>query len=549
MDAFQELYGEIDGDAQVSSEGRRTIAMIQEIGALATEAGYTADEISALTYNRDVKSLQSTLRALTQVVRAGKRAVRLVMKLEKKAQMAQLEATEINRQQLAVETQLLETQKQAELAKKRDSLKEEVDYLKWLKKQEEQIRQKGGFRFGKIGIYSFPDMPKTLRRAIDIAKSLVPYLMAFLLPAFLFRIIYNQFAFASDEKFDAALRDVLMAVFLFCVFPLVVEFTIGGSDALAQAVQAKVQAVSTHPESIPKEGLLQVERWLLYAWNFVKTSLFWLAEFVFSIGIALYITVFPIMILLSKMQGTRLPLSIFFFTFLLLNLWPVFWHLTALIGVTLWDPSEFADRSSGASVVFSLLQFVSPFLLMKILQAVAPTDAASQLVKTPSQIASRFLQGVLNPTRKGSGGSGGSGPGGGAGGPGGAGGGPGLRAQAGRAVTAAASLAAMPPAAAVGHAAGALTRSAFSAGVYVTGQTLGRTASGISRGRQEARRPESTPGSVLKATAAGVAMNARTAQDRTPASTGWSQFKETAGQFREGFRSGPARQPATGRTP
>ena len=102
-----------------------------------------------------------------------------------------------------------------------------------------------------------------------------------------------------------------MAAFLFCVFPLIVEFTLGGSDALAQAVQAKVQAVSTHPEAIPKEGLLHVERWLLYAWCFIKTSLFWLAEFLFSIGIALYITVFPIMILLLKMQGTRLPLRSF----------------------------------------------------------------------------------------------------------------------------------------------------------------------------------------------------------------------------------------------
>ena len=96
LDAFQDLYSEIGGDTQISDEGRRTIEMIQEIQSLATEAGYTADEVEALTYNRDVKSLQGTLRALTQVVRAGKHVVRLAMKLEKKAQMAQLEAPKLS---------------------------------------------------------------------------------------------------------------------------------------------------------------------------------------------------------------------------------------------------------------------------------------------------------------------------------------------------------------------------------------------------------------------------------------------------------------------
>lgn len=86
VDAFSELYSEIDTDASISDEGQRLISEIQEIDSLAKEAGYTAEEVDSLGHqDRDeMRRIQGTLRAVTKAIRAGKRVFKLVSRLEKK---------------------------------------------------------------------------------------------------------------------------------------------------------------------------------------------------------------------------------------------------------------------------------------------------------------------------------------------------------------------------------------------------------------------------------------------------------------------------------
>jgi hypothetical protein len=489
LDAFGEFYSEVGGDGTVSDEGNRTIRMIREIQDLASEAGYTADEVAALTEQRDVKSLQNTLRALTKVVRAGKRALSLVMKLEKKAQNAQVEATEIERQQLSVQSQILETSRQADLSKKRDALREEMEKKKWLADRERYVQKNGGFQWGKIGIYSFPDKPKTLRVAIETAKSIAPFLLMFVLPLFLMRTVYNQVSFAPEEKYDAILRDTILCFFLMGIFPLIVDLTIGGSDALAQSINGKIQMNSVAPGTMPDTGTLHILRWLTYLWEFLKTGLFWLTQLLFNFGIAFYIALFPIVILLAKMQGTQLPMKVFVSTFVLLNLWPVFWHISGLLAVTLWDPKDLADQSSGTSVAFAILQFLSPYLVMKILHMVAPTEAAGSIIKSmggaPAQVAG-FMKGALAPGSQG-GASGG--------------------------------------------------RSLGGAARYGVTQGLGRL--GAAAGRSiDAYSAQGGGGlGMLKAATAGAAMNSRVANPAPAGGGRLASALHTAGRFKDGLKS------------
>ena len=92
-DAFGDLYSEIDNGSEVSPDGRATISKIREVETLAREAGYTKEEVDDLlgTDRTELQSLASTLRRMTQAIRAGKRIVHLVSKLEAKAHVSQLE--------------------------------------------------------------------------------------------------------------------------------------------------------------------------------------------------------------------------------------------------------------------------------------------------------------------------------------------------------------------------------------------------------------------------------------------------------------------------
>lgn len=488
IDAFQDLYGEFDSSQQVSNEGMRTVRLIQEIESLGREAGYTKDEISALTGNRDVTSLQSTLRTLTRIVRTGKNIGRLLSKLERKAQLAEIENTELERQQLAIQKQILDSIVQTELARKRDEIKARVEWEKWIKENTNNIRKNGGFRWGKIGVYSFPNVAKTLKKAIETQKSIIPYLVILLLPIFLFRTIYLQVSMSPEEKYDALLRDVVLTLFFFSVIPFVVEAVFGASDAIANLIHSRIQPSISHPPEMPKGSIMKFQQWLDWAWEVIKNSLFWITSMLFNIGIAFYLVIFPIVILLAKMQGSQLPLTIFFFTFVLLNLWPVFWNLVGLLAINLWDPATLADQSSGAALVFSILQFIAPFIAMKALHVVSPTDAAVSIIKAATGVPAMgggVVNGLTTPISAHSEGR------------------PSAMGALNRFQKASGSER-VGMLARTGVIAGA---SAGKASSFLASQTLSRTTAGLTRAKNHARLIDRSPGAVIKAGLSGVVSN------------------------------------------
>ena len=187
-----------------------------------------------------------------------------------------------------------------------------------------------------------------------------------------------------------------------------------------------------------------------------------------------------------------------------------------------------------------------PFLLMKVLQAVAPTDAASHIVKTAGKTLTRapgavtgFLKGAFLPVSKGGndGGQPPTSPGNGGGGRPGPGTPPGGRAGAGD--SSRGSLLSRMPGSNAAQAVEWPHARVLTSG-YLAGQALGRTASAVSRGRAEAKRPNGSAGSVLKAAASGALMNSRVVPQSSPygSSTpgGVNPLKDSAGRMRDGLK-------------
>jgi hypothetical protein len=233
--AFQELYSEIDSEAQISEDGQRILDRVQEIESLAREIGYTSEELDELGHTdpEDVKKLSTTLRSITQAVRVGKRASRLVLKLDQKAKVAEIESAQLEREQLVAMYRLIRLQQEANLQAIEDRLREAKEKKNEIQSLREELSKKGVKTFGKTGILSFPRQSISIESAIDAGNKMKPYLMGLMLLVFLARVVYQQFSFGGINSYGDLIRDTLICGFLMMIYPELVRGSLVLSDGLA----------------------------------------------------------------------------------------------------------------------------------------------------------------------------------------------------------------------------------------------------------------------------------------------------------------------------
>jgi hypothetical protein len=99
---------------------------------------------------------------------------------------------------------------------------------------------------------------------------------------------------------------------------------------------------------------------------------------------------FPLVIFLSQMLNFTIALPVFFGSFLVLCLWPVFWNLVGFVATTFWKRSDRTLSEQIYAILFSLSQFLSPLIGMKLLSgqpiAKALGGAISQVANPTSSL-------------------------------------------------------------------------------------------------------------------------------------------------------------------
>ena len=394
-DAFGELYGEINSDADISEDGNRLIQEIKEIESLAYEAGYTKEEVEQLSADaansKDARKLSTTLRSITKAVRAGKRVARLLMKLEQKAKLAEVESAQIEREQLVVLYKQLRVENERNLREIKERLREEKDKRDQIRVLKTEEKKSGAKVFGRTGVLSFPKQESVIEEAIRMATMMRPSLFSLMLFIFLVRALAYQFGFFGPAKYGDLIRDAVVCAVLLMVFPELVRASVTlCNDLAAKVCMKELQDVQPGSLDFPSEMGLWVKTRVLLEWLFqwVKYLAFVGARFLANFGLAFLILLFPIVIFCSQMLNFSIAWPIFLGGFLSICLWPLFWNATGMLAVMLWRKQDVSISDQIATILFSLLQFLSPLIGMATLKG--------QPIAKSLQSAGKLVGGVVS---------------------------------------------------------------------------------------------------------------------------------------------------------
>ena len=389
--AFSELYTELDEDAQMSTEANQMISDIQELEATAREAGYTSEEILAITGNAPdgVKNVSAAIKRITSGVRAAKRAAKLFTKLDSASKRAQIDTANYEAEHLRVAYQNLYLSQQAELKEAKKEYQNIADTRKATKAAQAAILKKGALPIGATGAFTFPTIKDRTKVALEIANKLRPWLMGLVLFAFFVRLSFYQFALKGIRKYGDLLQDTLVCFLLMAAYPLIAEATAAVTSSLANAIvmpgPVAAPAVASFKPEFPGSFTL--------SWQYILAITQWVCfevvSFIGDVGLAVMIVFFPIIIFGSQMLNFAIGWPIFLALFFSISLWPLTWNAIGLLAFKAYDGPVAGQGINLYGPFITLLQLFTPFIGAKVLKGNSPLESASAVASTIGKQAIR----------------------------------------------------------------------------------------------------------------------------------------------------------------
>lgn len=394
IDALQELYSEVDSEAAVSEEGRKLVQDIQEIESLATEAGYSADEVKEVSsrFGEPADSFQNRIRGITHAIRAGKRIKNLLSSLEQRAQKADIESVAIEKEQLNVALEQLAIQRRAEVAE----VKKELTAIRDQKKQAESLRKElksqGARLYGKTGLLTFPSRTKALDLALPISEKLRVPLLGLLVLVMGLRVIFYQMSFKGPEAYADILRDALVTGLLLHFYPDLVRLIVTQTDYLAASIDFK--SVEGIEQNIP---LFSVKGLVTLVWDFkvgwvhelFKYLCYQIAYFVSNFVVIFMILCFPLVIFASQAMNMSVAWPVFLGAFVVINLWPLLWNATGAFAANLWRSDGTGFKDYIFTSLFGIFQVWSPLLATSLLKGSGASGVIKSAASTTATVVTK----------------------------------------------------------------------------------------------------------------------------------------------------------------
>ncbi len=404
-DAFNELYSEIDSDAQISEDGQKIIDEVREIQSLAEEAGYTLEEIDSLGHQdpNELKKLSTTLRAVTRAVRAGKRAFKLVMKLDQKAKLAQVESAQLQKEQLAATYRMIRLQNEANLQATKRDLQDLVEKKKQIEGLKTELKGKGAKTFGKSGVLSFPKTERVVENSITVANRLRSALIGFVLFAFLMRVVFYQMGFSGVARYGDLLRDTILCFLLLMVYPDLVRAILHYTELLADKIgDTRLESIQPKELVLPglKEASTSTKLFLAWLFEWIRYTAFSIIDFIMTFGISFMVMLFPIIVFSSQMLNFAIAWPIFIGSFITICLWPIFWNLVGLAAQLSWDQNQKTFAESLYSVFLSLIQLVSPVVGIKLMSGQSLSKAIKDGATSFAQPFTKAIQSMVGANKE-----------------------------------------------------------------------------------------------------------------------------------------------------
>lgn len=182
------------------------------------------------------------------------------------------------------------------------------------------------------------------------------------------------------------IRDAILCALLLMIFPELVRASVALCNDLASKVGLKeLHDIEPGRLDFPVEIGLSIKTRILFEWVFqwIKYIVFVTAKFLANFGLAFLILIFPLVIFCSQMLGFAVAWPIFLGCFLSVCLWPLFWNATGSIART-WRKQNGTVSDRLSTILFSLLQFLSPLIGVACLKGQPLSKAVSSAAKTVS---------------------------------------------------------------------------------------------------------------------------------------------------------------------
>lgn len=397
LGAIDELYSEVSPESEMSADANRISSDIREIEALAIEAGYTAQDIADLKEESPAAAerLSTTIRHITKSVRTAKRAMNIFSKLDQKAQRAQIESTEIEREQLKVMYAQLRAQHKAEIDEIKKELKEKVKKKREIQALRQDLQDRGVKTFSKTGVYSFPKTKPVIEAAIKVGQSMRPLLFGLMLLAFLLRVVFYQIGYRGVGSYGDLLRDALVCSVLLFSYPELIRGIVTICHELGEFV-SKASLKEIDPKSWSLGEKTASSGISLNGFpdllEFVKYYFLRIADFAVNFGLAFLVLLAPLVIFASQILNFSVGWPVYLGTLIVFSLWPLFWNMTGYLAGLLWTQTDKSVWDYLMAALVSLFQFLSPFVGMKIMSG-GSGKAVADGVRSGTSILSKQVQG------------------------------------------------------------------------------------------------------------------------------------------------------------
>jgi hypothetical protein len=289
VDSMSELYSELSPDSTIHAEGKKYIESIEEVRALAVEAGMTAEEVDGLAHldKRSLKSLQGNLGAVTRAIRTAKRGMRLFQKKEDKAHNAVIESNEIHKEQLAQLHRLVTLQNEEMLAPIKERLREMIEKRKRIHALKDELKRKGATEFRTYGLLKFPPREQAIEKAIGVSRKFVPPLLSLVFLVQMIRLIFYFVGFRGVGAQGDILRDTLVTFALLGFYPELVRMILSGIEDLSQSIAIQTSSASSDRPVVPTAPgfTTEAQLYIEYVHEWIKFVAFMVIDLVMTFGI------------------------------------------------------------------------------------------------------------------------------------------------------------------------------------------------------------------------------------------------------------------------
>lgn len=311
--------------------------------------------------------------------------------------MAQVESTQVEKEQLAAMYKMVRLQQEANLEQTKRDLKDQINKRKQIEALQSELKAKGVKTFGITGVLAFPRSERIVETAIEAANKIRGPLASLIFIVFFCRLIYYQFGFSGVNKMGDLVRDVIICSFLLMIYPELVRGILRVSTEIAgQIGESRLQDLQPKELKLPILESVATSTKLFAIWLFewIKYSAYAVIEFAMKFGLAFMVLLFPIVIFVSQMMNFAVAWPIFLGSFVAISLWPLFWNLVGLAATLSWGQAQKTFSESLYSVFLTLIQLVSPLVGIKLLSGQnisrSLSEAANTIVNPASQLLNRM---------------------------------------------------------------------------------------------------------------------------------------------------------------